>query len=142
MQLNFQSSEKNTNAQHGWSIGILLGYGKATNTANYISQPVQNRIALMVDIIARTLSSAAIKTCDHINLVLVNIAFIHDLVLGICICYLLSTLSRISITGCLGSPMMTPVGSALTMSALKNSEFSGMPSSTMVTLKSSLLVPG
>ena len=60
----------------------------------------------------------------------------------VCIFPLPSTLSRMSITGCLGSPMMTPVGPALTMSALKNSEFSGMPSSTIVTLKCSRLLPG
>ena len=39
----------------------------------------------------------------------------------------------ISISGCLGLPMMTPFGLALLISALKNSDFSGKVSSTIVT---------
>ena len=78
---------------------------------------------------------------SHQHYIRTYIVFIHALVLCMCICHSPS-LSRISISGCLGSPMMTPAGPALTMSALKNSEFSGMPLSTIVTLKSSRLLPG
>ena len=60
----------------------------------------------------------------------------------IAVCHLPSSVSRISITGCLGSPMMTPAGAALTISALKNSEFSSTASSAIVTLKSCRVLPG
>ena len=40
--------------------------------------------------------------------------------------------SWISISGCVGIPMMTPFGLALLTSALKNSGFSGKVSSTIV----------
>ena len=62
-------------------------------------------------------------------------------VLVLFVTYVPSTVSRISITGCLGSPIMTSAGPALTMSALKNSEFSGMKSSMIFRVYSCRVLP-